>query len=165
MKRNMVLVASGVALCAAAVITVFSLGFRAEAQRSSGSVWEYAAVTGSYIPYPVDSPESIATVAVNVCFVQQNGCRNEEVVASVSYAKFFQDNRLENNETSRGLARNRARDDAFAKAIAKLGLDGWELAGPPGLQFDTAYANPRGTTSFNQGNQERKDDIYFKRRK
>ena len=165
MKRNAILVVSAVFLIVGCAAAVLISRFPAEAQRSTGNAWEYAAVTGSYTPFPADNPGSLATMAVNICYLQPNGCRNEEVTASVSYAKFFQDNRLENSEPSRTLARNRAQDDAYTKAIAKLGQEGWELSSPTNLQFDTAYAGPSGTSSFSPGVKDRRDDIYFKRRK
>ena len=165
MKRNAILVVSGVFFVVGCVAAVLISRFPAEAQRSTGNAWEYAAITGSYTPFPADNPGSVATMAVNICYLQPNGCRNEEVTASVSYAKFFQDNRLENSEPSRALVRNKAQDDAYTKAIARLGQDGWELSSPTNLQFDTSYAGPSGTSSFNLGARDRKDDIYFKRRK
>lgn len=165
MKRNAILVVSGVFFLVGCVAGVLISRFPVEAQRSTGNNWEYAAITGYYTPYPADNPGSIATMAVNICYLQVSGCRNEEVTASVPYAKFIQDNRLENSEQSRALARNKAQDDAYTKAIAKLGQEGWELSGPTNLQFDTAYTAPSGSSAIDPGVKDRKEDIYFKRRK
>jgi hypothetical protein len=63
------------------------------------------------------------------------------------------------------LARHRAIDNVYSRAIAKLGAEGWEMISKPELQFDTFYQNASGTFDVAPGNYDRKPDIYFKRPK
>jgi hypothetical protein len=84
----------------------------AEAQRAANSKFEYAVINGSYSPYPADGPTTV-TSAVNICYLQHNGCRNEEVKAEVVIAKFVQDERMENSSSVRSLALERASEVAF----------------------------------------------------
>jgi hypothetical protein len=135
----------------------------ASAQRDAAVRWEYAALTGSYSPYSTENPSIVATAAVNICYMQADGCRNEEIRAEVNYSKFFQDSRLENTERSRTLAERRAAETAIAKAIAKLGQDGWEMASTPELQFDNYVSSGPNSFRVEQGDKQRGPDIYFKR--
>jgi hypothetical protein len=133
------------------------------AQKSYGGArWEYASITGVYQPY-TGSDNSVFIMAANICYMQAAGCQNEEVRNEVNFSKFLQDLRLENTGQSRLRAQARAAEGAYAKAFAKLGAEGWELVSPPGLQFDNYYLNSSGTYNIQEGNKERKADIYFKR--
>jgi len=164
MKKAVVL--AGGVVSFALIITVVGL-FRAGASAEPAPPIgvEYAAITGAYGAFPVENPNFSFTAAVNICYLQASGCRIEEVTATVQYARFLQDNRLENNARSMELARHRAVDTAFARAIAKLGTEGWDMISKPDLQFDTFFQNASGTFDVLEGNHDRKADIYFKRLK
>lgn len=157
---------SGVAVClvVTSAVTIL-LRFPAAAEPAPSNRWEYAAITGTYAPFPAENPNVTITSAVNICYMQNNGCRNEEVTSGVAYSGFLQENRLENNQRSMYLGRNRAIDNVYAKAIAKLGAEGWEMVSRPDLQFDTFFLNSSGTYNVNEGNKDRRSDIYFKRPK
>ena len=103
--------------------------------------------------------------AVNICYLQVSGCKNEEVKAEVVYAEFLQDFRLDNTEQSKSFGYNRAKDLAFSKAVAKLGLEGWEIISQPSIEFDNYIPNNQGNFTIYVGNKETKPDVYFKRPK
>lgn len=134
------------------------------AQKSNVGRWEYCAITGSYVPSGAENQATIAG-AVNICYLQTAGCQNEEVKTDLIYNKFLQDWRLENTGVSKTLAFNRAQETAFAKAVAKLGAEGWEMVSTPTFEFDNYFQNYQGTYTVYQGNKEVKPDVYFKRLK
>ena len=132
------------------------------AQKNAAIQWQYCAVTKTYI---ADNSENQAVIkgGADICYIQTNGCQSEEIKSELIYSKFLQDFRLENVENSKGLAYNRARDLAFAKAVTKLGTEGWEMMTAPTLEFDTYIQNPQGTYAISQGAKDTKPDVYFKR--
>jgi hypothetical protein len=136
-----------------------------DAQKNSAVTWEYAAVTGVYVPYSSDNPSSNLVAAVTICFMRADGCQNEEVKGEVNYSKFLQDTRQENTQAARRLAQNKAAEAAFAKAFTKLGLSGYEMVSAPTLQFDQYVLNSTGTYTVQEGSRERTADIYFKRQR
>jgi hypothetical protein len=154
-----------------AVITIgilvagfFAFSFRSpsSAQRKQQNQWEYAAITYTTVPFNSENQPFITAVA-NVCFLQQNGCRNEEIKAELVYAKFLQDFRLENTFSSKNLGNNRARELVFTKAVARLGSEGWEMMGEPSVNFDNYILDAQGSYAISLGNKEIKPNIYFKR--
>lgn len=153
-------------VAAAASIAIGAAAFfffpSASAQKSYNIRWEYASITGVYHPY-TGADNSVVVMAANICYMQAAGCQNEEVRSELIYSKFLQDLRLENTDQSRIRAQARAADGAYARAIAKLGAEGWELVSSPDLQFDNYYQNSMGTYNLQEGSRERKPDIYFKR--
>ena len=146
----------------AAGVTALAVFRPAEAQRSSTSRFEYAVINGSYSPYPADGP-TVVTSAVNICYFQQNGCRNEEVKSEVIVAKFLQDERIENNAAVRALAQQRAVETAFSKAISRLGTEGWEMVDRPSIEFDLYYTNQQGIQTVKEGNRTERQHVWFKR--
>ena len=140
------------------------------AKSQAGARWTYAAITGVYVPYPTDNPTANATAAVNICYFQPSGCRNEEVRAIVSYSAFSQDFRIENSADLRRLALNNAFETAYAKAVSKLGAEGWEMISTPETQFSVYAPNSgggftiqEGNFNIQEGNKKPRPDIYFKR--
>jgi len=131
------------------------------AQKKYAARWEYAAITFAYIPPNSENQSPIIGVA-NICFLQLNGCQNEEVKSELVYAKFLQEFRLENTINSKSLAYNRVKESAYTKAVAKLGLEGWEIIGQPPVNFDS-YIDNQGSYIIGQGNKELKPNVYFKR--
>jgi hypothetical protein len=133
-----------------------------EAQRGVSARFEYAAINGSYPPYPADGPSSVSS-AVNICYLQVAGCQNEEVRAEINISKFLQDERLENAGNARTLAGTRAMNAAYSRAISKLGAEGWEIVEAPGIEFDLYYTNPQGIQTVKMGQQTERKHVWFKR--
>ena len=136
-----------------------------EAQRNTQIMFDYATVTGAYVPFTSDNPSANFVAAVNICYMRGDGCQNEEVRGEVNYSKFLQDSRQENTQVARKLAQNKATETAFSKAFAKLGLQGFEMVSSPGLQFDQYVPNSAGTFTVQEGNSDRTADIYFRRQR
>lgn len=159
------------AFCVAAVIAVVvsavlfgwnQFSETATAQRASVLRFEYAVINGSYLPYPPDNASSVFA-AVNVCYLQVNGCQNEEVKTEVNLSKFIQDERLENSGGVRRLAQSRAFQSSFSRAFAKLGAEGWEIVNAPEIEFDLYYTNQQGIQSVKEGAKTERQHIWFKR--
>ena len=153
-----------VLICVAVAVVLAGLAtFRpAEAQRAARASIEYAVINGSYSPYPADGPTTI-TGAVNICYLQHTGCRNEEVKAEIIIAKFLQDERIENHPAGRSLAQERAFEMAFSRSIARLGTEGWEMIDRPSIEFDLIYTNQQGVQTVKEGNRTERQHIWFKR--
>lgn len=134
----------------------------ASAQRAVQRRFEYAVINGSYVPYPSESPSSVSG-AVNICYLQNAGCQNEEVRFDLNLSKFLQDERLENSTRVKRLAQERANQSAFARAIAKLGSDGWEIVNAPSIEFDLYYVNQQGITTVAEGAKPNQPHVWFKR--
>ncbi len=146
----------------AAAFATFTFLRQTEAQKSSSVRFEYAVITGSYPPFPSDGP-TVMNAAVNICYLQHTGCRNEEVKSELGISKFLQDERIENNNAARRFAQQRAIDMAFSKAISRLGTDGWEMVDRPSIEFDLYYTNPQGNQTVKEGNRTERQHIWFKR--
>lgn len=156
-------IAAGVALFAA--LFIFGAGAMlfspSTAQKKYAQQWEYAAITAAYIPAAAENQATLTGIA-GVCFLETSGCRNEEIKGELIYAKFLQDFKLENTANSKSLAFNRAKELAYTRAVAKLGLEGWEIIGQPPVNFDV-YIENQGAYSIAPGNKEIKPNVYFKR--
>ena len=162
MRKTSVIIAL---LCFTAMVILAVVVFvppRGEAQRNASIRYEYAVINGSYSPYPSDGPSTISS-AVNVCYLQSQGCQNEEVRAELNLSRFLQDERLENAGNSRTLAVSRATNMAFARAVSKLGSEGWEMISAPDIEFDLYYTNPQGIQTAKVGRQSDRRHIWFKR--
>lgn len=162
MRRTVIILAGAACLALFVFAGLYLFDKPAEAQRSVTTRFEYSVITGAYQPYPADNP-SVISSAVQLCYLQANGCQNEEVRSEVNLSKFIQDERLENSSRVRGLALERANQIAFSKAIAKLGSDGWEMVSAPAVEFDVYYLNQQGLTSVKDGNRADRQHIWFKR--
>ncbi len=132
------------------------------AQKKYAVQWEYAAINFTTNPFYAEN-QAVITGITNVCYLQTSGCQNEEIKAEVVFSKFIQDFRLENSNASKNLAFSRARELAFTKAVAKLGLEGWEIIGQPPVEFDAYISDNQGSFRIAQGNKEIKPNVYFKR--
>ena len=151
-----------VGFAVAAGFFAFAIFRQAEAQKSVSSRYEYAVINGSYMPFPADGPTTV-TSAVNICYLQNTGCRNEEVKSEVVIAKFLQDERIENNASVRSLVQERAIETAFSKAVSRLGTEGWEMIDRPSIEFDLYYTNQQGVQTVKEGNRTERQHIWFKR--
>jgi hypothetical protein len=158
-----IIVIGVVCFAVAAAFAAAAFIFRpAEAQRSIGNRFDYAVINGSYSPLPADGPGFVSS-AVNICYVLGNGCQNEEVRTELGIGKFMQDERLENNARTRGLAQERVSQLSFSKAIAKLGSEGWEMISAPAIEFDLYYTNQQGMPTVKEGNRSARQHIWFVR--
>ncbi len=160
---NFILVTALVGLVVVTAVFLYG-GFQTTTAKNSALQWEYCAITGSYLVNNSGN-QSVIEGAVNICYLQLNGCKNEEVTSEVIYNKFIQDVGLENTENSKYLAWNRAKDWAFSKAVAKLGSDGWELIDAPLFKFDEYVPKIQGGFSVYPTSKSIERDIYFKRLK
>lgn len=156
--KKFILVSVGILVLCVGAFLIFS---PSTAQRRYVNQWEYAAITLTFIPLNTEN-QAVLTGAANVCYLQINGCRNEQVKSELVYAKFLQDFRLENTGNSKSLAFNRARELAYTKAVAKLGLEGWEIIGQPPVNFD-GYIDGQDSFVTGQTRSEVKPNVYFKR--
>jgi len=162
MKRTILSLLGGCCLVLTAIFAVNYFTTPADAQRNIGTRYDYAVITGTYLPYPADNA-GVASSAIQICYLQGTGCQNEEVRSDLSIAKFLQDERLENNPRARGLAQERANQIGFSKAIAKLGSEGWEMVSAPAVEFDIYYTNPQGVQAVKDGSRTERQHVWFKR--
>ena len=111
--------------------------------------WEYCAVT---IPYPSSRFDSeVHVAAASITYFTPSGHRREDVRSEISDAEIKKDLVDKNNiNYVRSMANQRAADDALAKAIAKLGDDGWEMVGESPIRY---------------GSERNEIGLYFKRPK
>lgn len=156
-------------IVAAVAILIFGgigayIFFPASAQRTANTRFDYAVINGSYLPYPADNV-SAAGAAVNICYMSAAGCQNEEVRAEVVVTKFLQDERLENNARARRLVQDRAFQNAFSRAISKLGSDGWEIVEAPSIEFDLYYTDQQGVQTVKEGAKTERQHIWFRRQR
>lgn len=134
----------------------------ASAEKVAAVQWEYAIITTIYI-VPNTENQATFTAAVNICYMNASGCRNEELRGEVVYNKFLQDFRLENTERSKIAGLNQAKDVAFAKTVAKLGSEGWEMIDAPSFELDSYIPNNQNGFTQSPGEKLLKPDVYFKR--
>ena len=132
------------------------------AQRSVVTRYEYAVINGSFVPFVQEGPGNVSAI-VNICYLQAAGCQNEENRTDVNIAKFLQDERIENSSRGRSLAQERAIQVGFAKAISKLGADGWEMIAAPSIEFDLFYVNQQGTPTAKEGLRTERQHVWFRR--
>lgn len=162
MKKSICVVLAIAVSVSAVLIGWNRLTETATAQRASILRFEYAVINGSYLPYPPDNVSSVFT-AVNICYLQVNGCQNEEIKTEVNISKFLQDERLENSSAVRRLAQSRAYQASFSRAINKLGNEGWEIVEAPAIEFDLYYTNQQGIQSVKEAVKADRQHIWFKR--
>jgi len=160
-KQGMLIIACAIALVTISAVIFFTFP-TADAQRAVSARFEYAVINGSYSGAPAEGPGS-ASASVNICYLQTAGCQNEEVRTDVSVSKFLQDERLENSAKNRSLAQERAVQTSFARAIAKLGAEGWEIVTAPAIEFDIYYTNQQSIPTVKEGLRTDRQHVWFKR--
>ncbi|MCU0238722.1 MAG: hypothetical protein MUC29_04710 [Pyrinomonadaceae bacterium] len=133
-------------------------------QKKSLEQWEYCVVNYTGIEPSTEHQPVIVGIA-NICYFEANGCKNELVKSELTYGRYLQDFSLQNNPNALLLAQNRVRDLVYAKTLAKLGLDGWELVSNPEFSFDDYVSNNKNTFDIYPQNKDLKKDVYFKRLK
>jgi hypothetical protein len=136
----------------------------ASSQKKYAVQYEYCAVNFTDVPYTVQAQAPLIATA-NICYIEANGCRNEELKNEMNYAKFLQDFRLDNDSDSRTLAYSKARENALSKAIAKLGNEGWEIISSPTVEFDAYILDTQNNYQVKKGNKNLQPNLFFKRLK
>jgi hypothetical protein len=136
-------------------IVLFLIAFSTEtvtAQQRTKSGWEYCAITNSSGNTSASmQPDVMARGIASVCYFQSGGCKREDFRVEFSLAEFAKSfDPRENPAAIMYAASDRVAEMALAKAIAKLGSDGWEMVGQGDFRFNVDHT-PQA--------------IYFKRRK
>jgi hypothetical protein len=67
--------------------------------------------------------------------MDSSGCARKEFRHVLDYAKFLNQAELPETFQARNLASLKASEIAFRQAIAKLGLEGWEMTSEPKMDF------------------------------
>lgn len=133
---------------------------KAAAARSAK--WQYCAI--SQLSAPQAQPDRFDRFigTVEISYFQQYKSKNdiekfilkETITSELSYGEFLQETGMAENFQSRQAASLRASEVAFAKALGKLGNDGWEIVGDSFKNFN--FTNINGETQL-------KNSVYFKR--
>jgi hypothetical protein len=158
MQMNRKTIILGAALAA----SLFFFSYLSSGYAQKSVRWDYSVINSTYIPYTSEN-QPIVSARANICYIQAEGCRNEDVHAEVNIARMLQDYRLENSEAALQIVRNRAREQAFARAVSKLGAEGWEMITAPNFEFDAAIQNRQGNYTFESAPKDLQPDVYFKR--
>jgi hypothetical protein len=151
--KNLKYIAIGFVICLVAGVTVYLPTY---SQKKVNLQWEHCAIT--YASAPVPSVERIEkfTGIAEICMFQSTGCKRDDVKIDLDYGSFLQEIGSQENLNSRQQASKRAREMAFAAAIAKLGNDGWEIVGDSIQNFDVSQS---------ENYYIEKKSVYFKRQK
>lgn len=160
-------------LLSAVIIALFGGLFYAlisptiSAQKTSRTQWEYAAIKAIYALGPASEKIERIYGMTEICYVQPNGCRRQEIKYELDYGGFLEERGLSANPQSRRQASVAASEIAFQKTLAQLGGDGWEIVGEPNLKFefvsvDEYYKYENKSLLFSR---EDTRAVYFKRLK
>ena len=106
MARNFIRSTVGLLLLICVLATSQAL-----AQKSNRAQWEYASLSAAYLPFTNDNQSAIITAGVSICYLQMDGCRNEEILFTLNYSKFLQDLRFDNNARSQKPRQNSGSTD------------------------------------------------------
>lgn len=171
MLKNKLLVLSLVAVSFLAGVLLFNFSSSIEtfAQRIIKSTiqyenyWKYCAITRVTVENPPPNfPDKFVGVVYIDYFaysfdkttVKDNFVENECIKHELNYAEFLQENGLRNNPQSAALANRRAADLALAKAMSKLGSNGWEMTGRSFAEFNFETL---------EGNSDYKQSVFFRK--
>lgn len=167
-KKIIVLSAAGVFL-----VSIFLLGFssdfRAFAQRIISTQtqienhWQYSAITAVYVHNPpADRLDKFVgnvdityfTYSYDRVTTRESFVKTECITHELYYAEFLGEFGLKNSPQTQAAASARAADLALAKAMHKLGAQGWEISGRNFAEFNFEALNQ---------NTQYKNATYFKR--
>lgn len=147
----------------------FSPDFRAVAQRmirtntQIENNWHYSAITRIYVnnPPPDRLDKFVGNVEITYFFhtydrvtTRDSFVKTECIQHELYYAEFLGEGNFKNSPQAQAAASSRAADLALAKAMYKLGSQGWEISG---RNFGNFYFE-----TLNQ-NSEYKNALYFRR--
>ena len=164
MKRMKWMIA-GFGLVAVAMIVSAQMIQTGSAQRAARNQWEYAAITAAYSFSPSkDKLNKIGGMA-EICYLQTNGCRRQEIRTELEYGLYLQERGLLESVQTRVSAANKAAETAFQRAVTQLGTEGWELIGEPSLEFESVDLDEYNRFEDKSMLFERKNAraVYFKR--
>lgn len=131
-----------------ALLTLLGQVGQGHQQVSKGQKWEYCAITSYYATFtdPPSQPGAKVSAVASICYFEFAGCRREELKFELDLAEFKKSLKIDRLIA----AGEKATEIALARAVAKLGDDGWEMVGEVVFTF--------GAERNNQA-------IYFKRKK
>lgn len=147
----------------------FSSDFQAVAQRmirtgkQIENNWQYSAITRIYVnnPPPDRLDKFVGNVEITYFYysndrvtTRESFVKTECIAHELYYAEFLQESSFKNSPQAQTAASARAADLALAKAMHKLGAQGWEVSGRNFGNFDFETLNQ---------NSEYKNALYFKR--
>ena len=147
----------------------FSPDFQAIAQRvirtntQIENNWQYAAITRIYVnnPPPDRLDKFVGNVQITYFYysndrvtTRESFVKTECIAHELYYAEFLQESNFKNSPQAQETASSRAADLALAKAMYKLGSQGWEISGRNFGNFDFETLNQ---------NSEFKNALYFRR--
>lgn len=117
-------------------------------QVSKRQRWEYCAITSYHATFtsPPSQSDAKASAVASICYFEFAGCRREKLKFELDMAEFKKSLKIDRLSA----AVEKATEIALARALVKLGDDGWEMVGDVVFTF--------GAERNNQA-------IYFKRRK
>lgn len=135
MKRSTVIFAALFFAALAALVST-NLDRPSSAQRAVRAPWEYATVVAAYSFNPSQDKLNKITGMTEICFLQPNGCRRQEIKYELDYGLYLQERALNESLATRRAASIKAAEIALQKTLAQLGADGWELVGEPNLEYE-----------------------------
>jgi hypothetical protein len=138
---------------AVAIFLITIAGQVVIAQAPKRARWEYCSITEIKTPFVNTSQAEVKPTAIaSICYFRAAGCVRVEVKYEAGLAELTKDLSPQDRYGGPGMyvAREKVAQGALARAIAKLGADGWEMVGQAVFVFDGSLNNPA---------------IYFKRRK
>jgi hypothetical protein len=166
--RKVLFLLSGLAVGFAVCLSYYSIFSPSSAQKVVRAQWEYASIKSVYTLSPAyDKLNRIFGVA-EICYLQQaTGCRRQEVKHELDYGEFLQERALPENFASRKRASLSASETAFQKALAQMGIDGWEIISDPNLNFEFVNIDEYNKLESKSHLFERENTraVYFKRLK
>lgn len=135
MKRSTVIFAV-LFFAALAALVLTNLYQTSSAQRAVRAQWEYATVVAAYSFNPAQDKLNKITGLTEICYLQMNGCRRQEIKYELDYGLYLQERALGESLIARRAANVKAAEIALQKTLAQLGSDGWELVGEPNLEYE-----------------------------
>ncbi len=133
------------------------------AQRDATTQWDYAIVSAPYFPFTGENTDAIVTSAVSICYLQQAGCRSEQEKGEVIVARFLQETRFDGQQDTSKLIQNRAAENAIARALTRLGSEGFELVESGKIRLDRYVNTSRGGNRVIAGEYEATENWILKR--
>jgi hypothetical protein len=118
-----------------AIIFIGHNSLNVNAQGKTIEKWEYGAITNVFYFQPEAGKVNKIIAIVEFCQMNLKGCERKEFRHELDYAKFLTEAELAENLRSRNLASLKASEIVFQKALAQLGINGWEMINQPDLEF------------------------------
>jgi hypothetical protein len=137
------------------------------AQRAARVQWEYAAILTVYSLNPYKDRVNKIYGMAEICYMQANGCRRQEVKHELDYGIYLQERAEQETFQTRRDASVKASEIAFQKVLTQFGSEGWEIVSEPNLNFE--FVNVDDYNKFDDKSvlfkRENTKAVYFKRLK